>query len=1366
MQPDRWTQIAELFSDLLTVEPARRTERLRETCAGDPELEAELVSLLSAHDAAGPLDRPADDLRLFASGDEISAASLGMREGDRVGPYRLLRSLGEGGMGSVWLAARTDGLLTRSVALKLPHWSWILPDLAERMAREREILAALEHPNIARLYDAGVDRLGRPYLALEYVEGEPIDRFCARRKLSIPQTLELVLQVARAVGYAHSRLVVHRDLKPSNVLVSSDGSARLLDFGIAKLLEENAAPATRLTGVIGRAMTPDYASPEQLKGEPVTTASDVYSLGVMIYELLSGSHPYQLNRASAAQWAAALASTDPRRLSEAACDEQRKRQLRGDLDAILSHALKKNPRERYGTVAELADDLERYLRGEPVRAQADSVWYRGKKFVGRNKLAVTAATAVALALTVGLAVALWQGWRAQHEATRAMEANLRLLTQTAADRLKEADVSGAQAIILEVLADREANPADSMAAISVFQEARAAASELAILVGHTDWVLSAAYSYDGAHIVTASIDKTARIWDANTGAQLAQLEGHGGSVNSAHYSPDSTRIVTASNDKTARIWDARNGTPLAVLSGHGDWVLSANYSPDGTRIVTASADKTARIWDARTGTALAVLMGHGESVHFAAYSPDGARIVTASADKTARIWDARSGRQMTVLNGHADAVQAAAYSPDGTRIVTASDDNTARIWDARTGVSLAVIAGHGSRLYSAAYSPDGANIVTTSDDGTARIWDGRTGAQLAVMAGHNRADHGDSVYCAAYSPDGSRVVTAADDLTARIWDAHTGATLAVLVGHGDFVQSAAYSPDGSRIVTGSVDKTARIWDARSGAPLAVLTGSADVVQWGAYSPDGTRIITASDDRTARIWDARTNGIVAVLVGHGGRIFSAAYSPDGSRVVTASYDHTASIWDARTGRQMLVLAGHGGSVQSANYSPDGKRIVTASGDRTARIWDAHTGDRLAVLAGHTDAVQWATYSPDGAQIATASDDKSVRIWDASTGAQLQALVGHTARVYFVAYSPDGQRIVTASNDKTARIWDVRTGAQLAVLAGHGAVVNTSAYSPDGQRIVTASDDKTARIWDAQVAGSLRAQIQWSHAALFDTLPDFERAQMGLEPDARIRKWSPASECDRLSAAPYDPDRRAPGIETASITADLAQFACSGEIRKSADTPRLVYQLGRAMWARRDTQGARSQFARAIALGYRAARIDLADLLVDDTSAMRNPRRALSLYEQAWESGVPLAAYKLGHIYELGTRDFKSATNDVSADAAKSWVWYQRGAEAGEPRSLARLAERDEHAAMAETITPNRDALLLSAFRFYAAAADHAGVESWPDDAWKKWRYRRATLARLLAKDGILEQVADAYAGVRDSTTRRPPTWLEKLQARLR
>src|ERR1700677_1564395 len=319
----------------------------------------------------------------------------GLNAGDFVGPYELIRLLGAGGMAEVWLARRADGAFKRDVALKLPLLTRRRKDLEQRFVHERDILASLEHPNIARFYDAGVDADGLPYLSMEYVKGQTLMGWCDTRALGVEQRLALFLQVLDAVEYAHEKHVIHRDLKPSNVFVTESGQVRLLDFGVAKLLQED-ADQTQISRIYGHALTPDFASPELLSGEPVDPRSDVYSLGMLLYELLTGTRPYRLSsQASLAGLRLAVALADVKRPStqltpeasaaRAATPEQLSRKLRGDLDALVLKALAKEPSERYDSAASMAQDLQRYLHEQPVMARLAPVTYRVGKFLRRNR---------------------------------------------------------------------------------------------------------------------------------------------------------------------------------------------------------------------------------------------------------------------------------------------------------------------------------------------------------------------------------------------------------------------------------------------------------------------------------------------------------------------------------------------------------------------------------------------------------------------------------------------------------------------------------------------------------------------------------------------------------------------------------------------------------------------------------------------------------------------------------------------------------------------------------------------------------------------------------------------------------------------
>jgi serine/threonine-protein kinase len=423
----RWSKLSPLLDELLDLDDAERAARLAQIAHDDQALADQLGALLARQDR---IEREG-----FLEGNALGKLDPTLA-GQTLGAYTLEHPLGAGGMGSVWLARRSDGRYEGKVAVKLLNLALVARGGAERFAREGSLLARLTHPNIARLLDAGVAPGGQPYLVLEHVAGEPIDRWCDARALGIEARVRLMLDVLAAVAHAHSKLVLHRDLKPANILVTPEGQVKLLDFGIAKLLEDEAAPvqATELTQLAGRAFTPDFAAPEQVEGGDVTTATDVYALGVLLYVLLGGVHPTIKPTHTPVQRLRSIVETEPARLSEAAAraaaGESHTRALRGDLDNIVDKALRKDPAQRYPTAAALADDLHRYLANEPVVARPDSLGYRAAKFVRRHRFAVGAVSTTVVVLIAGVVGTTWQAIEARRERDEAIRQTERASART------------------------------------------------------------------------------------------------------------------------------------------------------------------------------------------------------------------------------------------------------------------------------------------------------------------------------------------------------------------------------------------------------------------------------------------------------------------------------------------------------------------------------------------------------------------------------------------------------------------------------------------------------------------------------------------------------------------------------------------------------------------------------------------------------------------------------------------------------------------------------------------------------------------------------------------------------------------------
>jgi eukaryotic-like serine/threonine-protein kinase len=414
--------IESIFHAALELPPERVDAFLDQSCAGDPGLRRQVEQLLASHRQAHhfieqPLVRPQADAIEPEDGDRLI--------GQTVGHYRILQRLGGGGMGVVYLAQRADQQYEKRVAIKLIKRGMDTDSVLRHFHTERQILATFDHPNIAHLLDGGATDDGRPYFVMEYVEGVPVDAYCEAQKLSITQRLHLFRQICGAVTYAHRHAVIHRDLKPSNILVDSDGVPKLLDFGIAKVLQPGEYPESILTMMGLRMMTPDYASPEQVRGEALTTASDVYSLGVVLYKLLTGSQPYDLPRTSH-DISRAITETEPRRPSAAVGNAERwARGLRGDLDNIVLMALRKEPERRYQSVERFSDDIRRHLESLPVLARQDALGYRAAKFVQRNKAATAAAALVALSLLGGIVATSWQAQKAKEQEAIAKTAKAR-----------------------------------------------------------------------------------------------------------------------------------------------------------------------------------------------------------------------------------------------------------------------------------------------------------------------------------------------------------------------------------------------------------------------------------------------------------------------------------------------------------------------------------------------------------------------------------------------------------------------------------------------------------------------------------------------------------------------------------------------------------------------------------------------------------------------------------------------------------------------------------------------------------------------------------------------------------------------------
>jgi WD40 repeat protein len=1020
----------------------------------------------------------------------------------RVGGYRLIRVVGEGGFGVVYLAEQLEPV-KRLVALKIIKLGMDTRQVVGRFQAERQALALMDHPGIARVFDAGATETGRPYFVMEFVEGVPITRYADQQRLSIAERLELFMKVCDAVQHAHQKGVIHRDLKPSNILVAAQqgqATPKIIDFGLAKATHAELTDKSLITQFQQLIGTPAYMSPEQVEwgAVDVDTRSDIYSLGVLLYELLTGTTPFdtrELLRGGMAETARRIREQDPPRPSarlrsansaELAAVARRRHvspeklpgQVQGDLDCIVMKALEKNRMRRYETANALALDIRRHLSSEPVRARPPTALYQFQKLVGRNKLVFASAAAVVAALAIGLGIAsvalVKERLARQLASNRAEESRQRLVRLNVATGNKlvdEGDDFNALLWFVEALRLDEGDAARSDVHRRRIGSILRRAPQLTHLWWHEDGVLSVQFSPDGQRVASASWDRTARIWDARTGLLAAPIFRNDTRLQDVRFTLDGRRILTMDVDGRVRLWDAQTGQPFGpALPTAAHWE-ALDLSRDG-RWFLAGVTNGVQLFDATNGAALGPVIPMSNIIHVLRFSPDGRSALAGGEKEVARILEMPSGRTRWKLAGTA-GLQAAGFSPDARRVATVTLRELL-VWDTSTGELAWPATRPGGDLMACQFSPDSQWLGVASWNRFARLFDAATGVPVGVPMRHPNP-----VSDCPFSPDGRWLMTASRDGTARVWRPQTGEPLSPPLPHASGVFAVGFAPDSARLVTSSQDHSVRVWDLCTNAAARLSLRHPQPVRRVQFSPEGTRLLTVADDTEARIWDAQS-GALLVRLPHQHRVVAASFSHDGQRVVTGTSGGSVSLWDARRAVELIPTLQLSNGISEVAFSPDGQRFLTAGGER-ARVWSALTGEAVTAWLTHSNSILHAAFSPDGRRVVTAGLDSIAQIWDAQTGAPVCPPMKHPSRVAWAAFSPEGRRVVTACDDpqevpRFAQVWDAETGHSLGPPLRHDNGVTHAEFSPDGKRVVTASTDDHAMIWDSQTGQALVAQLQ--------------------------------------------------------------------------------------------------------------------------------------------------------------------------------------------------------------------------------------------------------------------------------------------------
>ena len=1136
-----------LFVGALALAPEDRLPFLRHACGPNTELRERVEALLRSHELSDGIFevKPVPGVAEVAS--VLHREAPPDAESDCIGRYHLLRKIGEGGFGIVWLAEQREPV-RRHVALKIIRAGMDTREVVLRFELERQALAMMDHPNIARVFDGGATASGRPYFVMELVSGIPITRYCDDHRLGTAARLDLFLKVCRAVQHAHQKGIIHRDLKPSNILVAEqDGAAvpKVIDFGIAKATAQqitNVAVMTVQAQIMG---TPAYMSPEQLEfgRSDVDTRSDIYNLGVLLYELLAGRQPFNpasLARGDVEQIRHQIREVEPPRPSvrfRMLPDEDRNTiahlrnttpahlatNVRGDLDWIVMRCIEKDRTRRYDTANGLAMDLQRHLQNEPVVARPPTRTYVLRKLVRRHRVAFLSASVVMATLALGVAVSTWAFLREKAAHARAAAAEVEEKTQR--QHALSAQASEAElrrtAERNELAARRRAYAAD----INLVQQALA-----------VDHVARAGKLLDRQRPQAGEADLRGWEWrylwqlcQSNAQATICDNQGRIGSLG---VSSDGRWFAVGNIEKgRLSVFDRQSGEEIVVPAG--DTYVWVAFSPTEPVIaVSATADgRTAKpthrvfLWNVVTRQEVLTLPLR-QFCGRLAFSADGEKLATASTELA--VWRVRDGTKLSGVrlppNGIPPSIHiGAAFAADCSLAACVVEGNRICVMDLKTGAIRwqAVATTAPERINALAFSPDNRLLATAAafQDSTIRLWDVATGNELGRLEGHRTY-----AQTLMFLPDGKTLASGGADQTVRLWNVETRQLLRTLRGHKSGIRAIAALPGTRTFASGATDGTVFIWDAATTEiNRAHIVLPKSTVAWRVH-PDNATLITVDRAGAVEAWSGRAFQASTVLMDVG-PCADAFFSNDGSALVTTSTSGVTRIWDwswqrpvsewtnrrlqpiaLLAGGQKLIAAGGppyfsqigewqvdtGERVKSWDVpyfqgdralaaSPDERWIVAGSLDTGFVLIDREQG---SIVLRSEQASRGPAFSPDSRLLAIpVPANGRTYLWDVQAGREITYVDGFLQGSHSAAFSPDGSRLAVSSSGREAiKIWDMASLENLLTLDARGSTSRTNtAFSPSGDIIGAYFDAQILNLWRAPTWAEIAAAERAAAAA---------------------------------------------------------------------------------------------------------------------------------------------------------------------------------------------------------------------------------------------------------------------------------------------
>ncbi len=1074
MSPENFQRLMAAFDEVAPLAPGDRATLLDVKFQGEPALRAEVEALLAEHDRVDSPVATAGGLEAIGRGQTPLTAPLGGADGSLPvlkGAYRLLRTLGEGGMGVVYEAEQS--FPRRRVALKAIRGGFVTGSLLRRFRNEIELLARLHHPGIAQIYEAGFadeSHQGQAFFVMELVDGQALTKYATSRDLDLRARVELLRKVCDAVQHAHQRGVIHRDLKPGNILVTAAGQPKILDFGVARAIDDagEGTLATRAGQVIG---TPSYMSPEQMSGEAVDTRSDVYSMGVIAYELLAGALPFDFTRTPFAEAAKALRERAP------APPSSRNRALRGDLDLIIASAMHPDRERRYPSAASLADDFGRYLAGHPITARRDSAVYVLGKLARRHwPIVALGVLLVASVIAFGIVSSVLATRSArlarESDADRRIADRQRLLAQEAsaqlADELHHANIEQARlegalgnlAVAEDALWREFLRDPEGLWPLWALRELYAR-SPVRWTVATASWPIRTALAPAVRRAVVLSRAGELIVHDLADGRELHRHTDLGANPQALGVSADGRTALVGFADGRLLSIDPESGTMRRVLEGpaHRGAVGLIVFSHSGNLVATSGADRVLRVWDARTFERVTEWPLGDTSVANAAFSPDERSLAAVSRDVRTmlRVWRLGENTPQHVIR---DASPLGGWSIEPLdaegRWLVGCGDRTVRIFDQTTGSltttgpdfrgyvrALSIHTDDGRVLVAGAESlwlwtpgsmepprvigrerrniaalcwADRHVAVILTDEGIMRAFDTREVPMLTRLGGFDSW-----CFSTTFSPDGTLLAIGGSTGTIEVFDtADVSRRWTLGQSQRSFrIRGLAFLADSHTLVTGGMDGAVRIFNAHAPEPRSVYPSRAGEIYGMAVDAQERYIATGHSSRVVRILDLRTGDLVRELPRFDRRIEGLAFSPDGTALASSGPMDCVILWDTATWEERLRLPTTSPPWGVA-YSPDGTRLYVSTHAGAVEVFDLDERRRLGVLEGHARLIPALSVSSDGRMFASGGEDGLIRIWDAASLRRVMTL------------DPGGNEVVTVAFHPTARWLAASTAFQFTAL----------------------------------------------------------------------------------------------------------------------------------------------------------------------------------------------------------------------------------------------------------------------------------------------------------------------------------------------